>query len=328
MNFELTSHLTGNKLVLWRNLIEEAGLVADACAPRTVLAFDGDALVATGGRDGNLLKLIAVASDRQGEDLTASILTELRRDAFADGHSHLFLYTKPKNRHLFESLFFYPIAQSENVLVMENRPSGLADFLGALPKVSQGETVGATVMNCNPFTLGHQYLIERAARACDKLFVFVLSEDKSEFSAADRLEMVKRGTAHLPNVTVLSTGPYLLSAATFPTYFLRDREKAKTASCEVDVEIFTRHFAPRLSITHRFVGTEPLSPLTAAYNAALKEKLPLAGIELCEIERVEKDGAPISACRVRELIRKRDAEALARLVPRSTLAYLREKNYL
>lgn len=327
MNVEMTSCLRGSTLAAWQNLITSAGLVADTCASRTVLIFDGEELVATGGRDGCVLKLIAVAQGHRGEDLMAAVLSALRRDAFSEGHSHLFLYTKPQNRYLFESLFFYPVVQNKDVLVMENKQGGLAAFLDALPAKPKA-TVGALVMNGNPFTLGHLYLIEQAAAECENVFVFILSEGKSEFSAADRLEMARRGTAHLSNVTVLQTGPYLISSATFPTYFLKDREKAKAAACEIDIEIFTKHLAPRLGITRRYVGTEPYSPLTAAYNAALGEKLPLAGIEVCEIERVCVGGTPVSASTVRELIGKQDVGALSALLPATTLAYLREKNYV
>ena len=328
MNFEITSHLCGNRLAQWRNLIGASALVADRCAERTLLVFDDDKLIATGGRDGCILKLIAVDKDHRGEDLTASVLTELRRDAFAEGYSHLFLYTKPENRYMFESLFFYPVVESESVLVMENKQNGIAQFLDTLPEPPVHGEVGAIVMNCNPFTLGHRYLIERAAAECQRVFVFVLSEEKSEFSAADRLEMVKRGTADIPNVTVLSSGPYLISSATFPAYFLKDRDRARGAACEVDIEIFIRHLAPRLSITRRYVGTEPLSDLTAEYNAALKEKLPRAGIEVREIERLSEHDAPISASLVRELIKKRDVDALSHLVPLTTLEYLQQRKYI
>lgn len=328
MNFEIKSNLSANQFVMWRNLIESAGLVADECASRTVLVFDGEELVATGGRDGCVLKLIAVANNHKGEDLTASVLSELRRDAFADGHSHLFLYTKPKNRHIFESLFFYPVVETEDVLVMENKQRGIAAFLDTLPQPPQSTDVGAIVMNCNPFTFGHRSLIERAAAECAHVFVFILSEDKSEFSAADRLEMARLGTAHIPNVTVLPSGPYLISSATFPTYFLKDRDKAKQALCDVDIEIFVKYLAPRLNITRRYVGTEPLSQLTADYNAALGKKLPCAGIELHEIKRVSTKGVPISASFARELIKNGDTNTLSHFVPSSTLNYLREKNHL
>lgn len=328
MNVKITSRLSKKTFSKWRDLIISAGLNADECSPKTVLVFEGDTLVATGGRDGCVLKHFAVDENHRGEDLTALVLTELRRDAFKDGYTHLFLYTKPENRYTFESLFFYPIVQSQNVLVMENKQGGLNDFLSTLPNPIKLRKNGAIVMNANPFTLGHQYLIERAAAECDNLYVFVLSEDKSEFFSNDRIEMVKIGTAHIPNVTVLSTGPYILSSATFPTYFIKDRDKAKTVACEVDIEIFIKHLAPRLNLTCRYVGTEPFSTLTATYNAMLKDRLSSANIEFHEIERLENNGTPISASRVRELIKIGDIDSLESLVPNTTLNYLREKNYL
>ena len=198
-------------------MLARAELEADEAVESTVLVWDDGQLIATGSRQGNLLKCIAVDESRQGEGLTATVLTQLRQDAFRAGHKHLFLYTKPKNLLQFSSLFFYPVAQTEQVLLMENQPGGIQTFLDSFPACEPAGKVGAAVMNCNPFTLGHRYLIETAARECDRLYVFVLSEDKSRFSAADRLTLVKEGTKDLKNVTVLPTGPYLISSATFPT---------------------------------------------------------------------------------------------------------------
>ncbi len=327
MNIEFTRRMSAKQLTLWRELIEASGLVADSPAENTALVYDGDELVATGGRDGCVLKLIAVADSHRGEDLTAAVLTELRRDAFSAGYSHLFLYTKPENRYTFESLMLYPVIESSGVLVMENKRDGLASYLASLPERAEGK-VGALVMNCDPFTLGHRALVERAASECDRVFLFVLSEDGGRFSPEARLEMVRRGTADLAGVTVIPTGPYLISRATFPTYFIKDRDRADTAACEVDIEIFTRHLAPRLGITRRYVGTEPLSPLTAKYNAVLEAALPKAGIMLTIVDRKEQNGTPISASRVRELIEKRDTGALSTLVPDTTLDYLTEHGYI
>lgn len=321
MDTELVSGLKGRKKEAWKEFLARMGLEADEQVERTVLVWDGEALIATGSRQGNLLKCIAVDSARQGEGLTATVLTSLRQDAFDAGHSHLFLYTKPQNKWMFQSLFFYPVAQTSDVLLMENRKNGISDFLSTLP-TAPGGTVGAAVMNCNPFTRGHRYLVETAAKECDRLYVFVLSEDRSEFSAHDRMEMVKRGTADLPNVTVLPTGPYLISSATFPTYFLKEREKATEVQCRLDMAVFTGHFAPRLGITRRYVGTEPLSPMTARYNEALKQYLPASGIELREIPRLEVGAEPVTASRVRALLQEGNAAALSHLLPQTTLDYL------
>ncbi|MBE6644373.1 MAG: [citrate (pro-3S)-lyase] ligase [Ruminococcaceae bacterium] len=328
MNFEIKTNLNEKELEAWRDLIESAGLTADKPAERTLLVYDEGRLIATGGRDGCVLKFIAVDKNRRGEDITATLLTELRRDAFDLGYSHLFLYTKPENRYTFENLFFYEVAQTDNVLFMENVRGGIQDFLDSLPNFSQPGEIGAIIMNCNPFTNGHKALIKRAAEECERVFVFVLSEDKSEFSAEDRIEMVKLGTQDMPNVTVLPGSHYIISSATFPTYFLKNRDTASTAACEVDVEIFCRRLAPRLSITRRYVGTEPTSPLTAMYNAELKKVLPKCGISVCEIERVCHDGKPISASDVREKIKKGDTEGLSNLIPKTTLDYLLKKDYV
>lgn len=328
MDIELLSGLQGKKQNIWLDFLAKASLTAEEMPEKTVLVWDDDALIATGSRQGNLLKYIAVDEIRQGEGLTATILTALRQDAFEAGFDHLFLYTKPKNKYMFSSLFFYPVAQTDTVLLMEDRKNGIQSFLDTLPSETDSGKVGAAVMNCNPFTLGHRYLIETAAKACDKLYVFVLSEDKSQFSAADRLALVKAGTADIPNVTVLPTGPYLISSATFPTYFLKDREKAQTVQCLLDIEIFTKYFVPKFGITHRFVGTEPLSPMTDMYNDALKTYLPCKGVEVCEIPRLQTGDTPISASFVRSLLGKGQPELLRSLVPETTFHYLEEHNLI
>ena len=327
MDIELVSGLKGAKLNTWQAFLAQAGLQADEAVSRTVLVWDEGQLIATGSRQDHILKCIAVSDDRQGEGLTATVLTALRQDAFADGHRHLFLYTKPKNKWMFSSLFFYPIAQTDSVLLMEDRKNGISDFLASLPAAA-GETVGAAVMNCNPFTLGHRYLIETAAKSCDRLYVFVLSEDKGPIRAKDRLEMVRLGTADIANVTVLPTGPYLISSATFPTYFLPQRDKATEVQCLLDIEVFANHFAPHFHITRRFVGTEPLSDMTRRYNEALKEHLPPMGIAVTEIPRLEAEDAPISATAVRRAMEQSDHEALKKLVPQTTYDYLRKEAYL
>ena len=324
MEIELTSALQGQRRQQWLELLHRCGLTPDESSQTTVLIWDGAALAAAASRQGNLLKCIAVDDRYQGEGLTATLLTHLRQDAFREGHRHLFLYTKPKNSLQFSSLFFYPVAKTKDVLLMENQSGGIAKFVSSLPKADTTGTIGAAVMNCNPFTRGHRYLIETAARECGHVYLFVLSEDKSEFSAADRLEMVRRGTADLKNVTVLPTGPYLISSATFPTYFLKERDKAEDIHCQLDVEIFLNHFVPRFGIRRRYVGTEPLSPMTGRYNEILKDLLPDRGVEVREIPRLEEKAAPISASAVRAALAAGNREALTALLPDSTLSYMEE----
>lgn len=307
----------------WAALLAKTGLTPELPPESTVLLWDGDTLAATGSRSGSLIQYLAVDPAYQGEDLTASVLTALRRDAFDAGCRHLFLYTKPMNRYKLQELFFYPVAQTKDALLMEDRKGGLTQFIAALPRYEGSGPVGALVMNCDPFTRGHLHVIEQAAKACGHVYVFVLSEDRSHFPAADRLALVQAGTAHLPNVQVLPSGPYMISAATFPTYFLPNRDKAADISCALDVEIFGRHIAPALGISRRYVGTEPLSPLTNSYNRALAALLPACSVEVVEVPRLEEGGQPISASRVRALLAAGELNAIAPLVPPTTFDYLK-----
>ena len=296
----------------------------DPAIPFTVNLLDDDNIVATGSLEGNICKCIAVDPAYQGEGLTATIITQLRQEAFRQGLRHLFLYTKPKNRFLFEGLSFYRVAETADTLLMENVKGGVQQFVSGLKRPENPGTVGAIVANCNPFTLGHRYLVEQAASQVDTLHLFVLSEDKSFFPAADRMMLVQQGVADLNNVIVHPTGDYLISAATFPTYFIKDKDRIPEIRCQLDLEVFANHFAPALGITRRFVGTEPLSPVTDAYNRQMMDFLPKKGIEVTLIQRKELGGAPISVSRVRALLEEQDWAQLETLVPPTTLSYLKE----
>lgn len=328
MELEKLSVLQGRKRQAWERFLRRAGLEPDENVQRTVLVWDDGELIATGSRQGNLLKCIAVDDSRQGEGITATLITALRQDAFDAGYQHLFLYTKPRNEFMFSSLFFYPIAKSDQVLLMENRRDGIRSFVEQLPGATADGKIGAVVMHCNPFTLGHRYLVESAAKECDHLYVFVLSESGAMFSPEDRMAMVQAGTADLTNVTVLPTGPYLISSATFPTYFLKDKDHLPQIQCRLDIAVFTRYFVPRLGITHRFVGTEPYSKSTAMYNLELQNLLPGAGVAVRELPRLERFGDAVSASRVRRLLQEGRTEEAAALLPETTVRRLKEKGFM
>ena len=313
--------LTGRKRQQWEQFLRMSALKPDTDIDQTVTIWDEGEIIATGSRKGNLLKCIAVDPARQGEGLTAAVLTTLKQEAFREGYSQLFLYTKPRNRILFAPLFFYPVAQTDQVLLMESTRNGIQNFLDRLEAGKTEGKTGCIVMNADPFTLGHQYLAETAAKQCDRLYIFVLSEDKGFFSAAERLELVKAGTAHLKNVTVYPTGPYLISSATFPKYFLKDRETATREHYLLDLAVFTQWFVPHFDINCRFAGTEPNCGVTAGYNRTMGELLPKANVEFVEIQRKMDDARDrvVSASTVREEVRSQNWEALRSLVPETTL---------
>ena len=76
------------------------------------------------------------------------------------------------------------------------------------------------------------------------------------------------------------------------------------------------------------MGTEPLSPMTNAYNEALKACLPPRGIELIEVPRMEKSEAPVSASAVRSFLEEGNDEAVRALVPETTYHYLQAKGHV
>ncbi len=328
MYIECLSGLNQAKLNQWKDFLKSSGLKPDLSVSKTIIIWDNDTIVATGSRKDNIVKCVAVSEDMHGEGLSAKLMTAIRQDAFSEGINHLFLYTKPKNEEIFSSLFFYPVAQTDDVLLMESKKNGIGSFIASLPVQKVSGNIGSIVMNCNPFTLGHQYLIETAARDCEHLYIFAVSEDKSEFSFDDRFEMIMRGTAHLKNVTVLPTGPYLISSASFPDYFIKNPENLEEIHCLLDIEIFTKYYVPKFSITKRYVGTEPLSYTTNCYNLALRENLPKSGVKLIEIPRLNFENSPISASRVRDIIEKGNTDILKNLLPDTSLDYLKSKKFI
>lgn len=188
--------------------------------------------------------------------------------------------------------------------------------------------VGSIVMNCNPFTLGHKYLIEKAAEQVDHLYIFVVEEDKSVFPFKDRMNLVKEGIADLgEKITVLSSGKWIISLLTFPEYFNKDDLQGTAIDPSNDIKLFGKYICPTLGINKRFVGEEPFDLVTRQYNDTMRRELPQLNIDFQEIPRKSIEGEEvISATKVRKALKANDFETLKRYVPQSTLIYLQE-NY-
>ena len=313
----------GRMLEKLRQFLAQCGLDYDESIFFSAALMEEEQIIACGSLDGATVKCVAVSPAHQGEDLTARIMTALAERAAQDGNTHLMLYTKPQNRYLFQGLGFHPVIHTADCLLMENRRGGIDRFLASLSRPADDrKPVGCIVANCNPFTKGHRYLIETAATECAWVHVFVLSEDKSLFSAEMRMRMVKEGWADLANVLVHPSGPSMVSSATFPDYFLKDKLRADDIRCEMDVRLFGEKIAPALGITRRYAGTEPACAVTAAYNARMQQLLPSYGVDFCQIPRREADGAPISAAQVRSLLAQGQTQTLHTLLPESSIRIL------
>ena len=309
-------------------LLKKCGLKVPAGVDYTVGIYSSSEgkLIATGSLKGDMIQGLAVDPETQGEDLSAKVLTHLINIAIDSGRQALYLFTKPESAEKLSAVGFRIIAEAKPyAALLEWGTVGIEQYISTLRKLAEKDPgeAAAIVVNCNPFTLGHQYLIETAAAQSRKVYVIVVEEDQSVFPFKDRMELVQKGTAHLKNVEVIPGGRYVVSSLTFPSYFTRDSEFAAAHSA-MDVMLFLKYIVPALGITKRFVGTEPYSEVTEAYNQAMKAILIPAGVELEVIERkcLQNQEHAISASRVRRYIAEGRIDELKDHVPETTYEYL------
>ncbi len=304
-------------------LLEKEGIERDKNLDYSIGLFDEDYnLAATGSCFHNTLRCMAVDSNHQGEGLLNQVVSHLMDYQYQRGNVELFLYTKCDSAKFFQDLGFYEIARVEGkVVFMENRRNGFSNYLEELKKTARpGNRVAAVVMNANPFTLGHQYLLEKTAGENDVVHVFVVSEDVSLVPFSVRYDLVRKGSAHLPNLIYHPTGSYMISNATFPSYFLKDEEVVIESHAKLDIHVFQK-IAAALGIKRRYVGEEPFSQVTGIYNRIMREELSACGMECVVAPRKTEGDEPISASQVRKAIQEGRLEEIRHLVPESTYQY-------
>ena len=314
-----------NSMIL--KLLNQEGIKRDRNLDYTCVAYDSDYnIIGTGSCFGNTLRCLAVSHEHQGEGLTNKIVSHLIQYQFDRGNFHLFIYTKYTTYHLFKDLGFYEIVRiKDQIVFMENKKNGFNDYLKELSKSklndnANAKKIAAIVMNANPFTLGHLYLIEKASKENDILHLFIVSEDKSIVPFNVRKKLIMEGTAHLKNIIYHDSGPYIISSATFPSYFQKDEKDVIESHANLDLEIFVK-IAKALNINVRYVGEEPTSLVTGIYNKIMEKKLPENGIECFVVKRKEMDGNIISASEVRKKIKEGNIEGIKNMVPDSTYKF-------
>lgn len=221
----------------------------------------------------------------------------------------------------FSSAAEYESALSDSILSSE-----MKSYIDNLKKyVKKGaDNVGSIVMNCNPFTKGHRYLIEKALEECDYLYIFVVEEDLSEFSFAERFEMVKEGTKDLENVMVLPSGKFIISSLSFPEYFTKEQNATSSFDASKDLAFFSAKIAPALNIKKRFVGEEPLDVTTNEYNVQMKKILNQYGIDTIEVPRLTNNDQVINATQVRKWMKEGNYDAISEYVPDSTFEVIKK----
>lgn len=291
-----------------------------------------DEMIAGGGLKGSVIKCIAVADGHKGEAVANVIVSHLIAKANAEGCQCVKLYTKPDNRQLFESLSFRLIAESPNAILMETGVGGIEKYSEELRVKSEElkndesvvsnarKPIGVIVMNANPFTLGHRFLVEQSSELVERLYVVVVREDCSMFSYNERKAMVSQGVRDIGNVVVVDGSDYAVSAATFPTYFLKQLSDATDTQIILDLDLYRRRIAPALGATIRFFGSEPTDPLTRRYNELMHQQLGEEHVH--EIQRKQQEGSAISASRVRKAMMEGCLWDAIQLVPPTTIPYI------
>lgn len=309
---------------------------------------DGDEILAGGGLDGNVIKCVAVSESARSEGLMNILVSRLIVIAREEGRDSVKAFTKPENEGIFKSLGFGLLASAPKAILMENGRGGLPEYKKYLASLARPGRNGAIVMNANPFTKGHRYLVEQAASQVDNLYVIVVKEDRSRFPYVERKAMIEAGCAGLDNVIVCEGSDYAISAATFPTYFLKKLDDATDTQIALDLDLFVNHIAKPLGVTVRFAGSEPEDALTRRYNELMAEILPGTSvavvrqahqpdselvkgsalrqarrpIDFIEIPRLEQNGNPISATSLRRALDKGNLKEAMEYIPESSIPYL------
>lgn len=292
-----------------------------------------DELVGTGSYKNKTLKYVAVAPKFRDSTAFALIVTHLS-NVILQNHNTCFVFTKPNTAKLFESLGFSTIATAEPLFsVLEfglKSINNYQDYLKSVKKKSETNNISAIVVNCNPFTNGHKYLIEKASSESELVYLFVVEENLSVFPFETRWKLIEKGIEHLSNVVMLRAGEYIVSGSIFPNYFLKNEsfDLVSQKQAEIDVTIFAEYFVPILGITKRYIGTENYCKTTCAYNNAMFKILPKANVEVIEVTRkalgMDKNNEPnyISASKVRDAIKNDTLDEIIDFVPEVTKEYL------
>ncbi len=305
-----------------RQLVEANGFRFEERYDALFGIFESGELVATAARDHNVFKMICIRDDYQGGALLGELVTALLHSCAYSDIENFFVFTRPERRFSFEQLNFIPLVTSPKICLLEYG-NGFQKYLEQHRHLQRNGNNGAVIVNCNPFTSGHLYLIEESAAQVDHLYVFVVREDRSIFPFDVRLRLVSEGTRHLKNISVLNTSDYAVSNVTFPAYFLKEDDDTQVLQMELDLLLFAKQIAPFFQIRKRFIGTEPYCRTTRVYSETMHRVLAPLEVETVQLPRKKFADKAISAFRVREALKKEAFESLRDLVPPSTLDFLR-----
>lgn len=322
-----------------KKLLNENNLEYENDIEKSIIIRHRGKIIASGSYSENVIKSVVIDTDYQNQGLLNTLVTKLKKSINKNGYDKIFVYTTENSSSKFNNLGFNKIdGISPYPVLMEDAIEDINNFSKNLKykfekkinekfsfKNYKNKNIAALVVNCNPITKGHLYLIEKAAKENDVVVIFVVSEDKSLFSTNIRYKLIKEATKKIKNRILFTGEDYIISHATFPTYFLGkdEQDKKNRLYAELDAKIFGEYFAQPLNINKRYVGKEPYSPMTAAYNKALEKHLPKYGIKVIKVDRKKHKGKAISASTVRKYIKDGKWDLIKPIVPKVTYEFLK-----
>lgn len=292
---------------------------------KTFVIRDNDEIIATGSASGNILKYFFAKCTYSGQGAIGIIYNSLLEYIMEKGYSSYFIFTTPNNKSIFESLGLKEVYSTDKVMLLEGGFYNYNVWISGIKKLigSKNGKRGAIIVNCNPMTLGHKYLMTKALEEVDELLIFVVEEDLSIFPFKDRYNIIEKEFENERRVKVLKGGPYIISRGTFPTYFIKQKDRMLEIYTELDAKIFAEKIAKDLEIDIRFLGSEPTDVVTLAYNESLSDILESNEIDVKIIQRKEFDDKPISASYVRNLLKENRLNEAYKLLPQSTIDFLK-----
>ena len=211
---------------------------------------------------------------------------------------------------------------------------GLMEWEESIRKtVSVPDDSSALVFNANPFTYGHSYLAQIASSRSKNVLVFVIqgrpesgsrgNHENSgiELPPQDRLALTRACLSDLGNITVLPSGPYLISRTDFPSGFLSEYLGNAPAHAALDSMVFC-HVCKALGIKAAFAGDEPRDELSEIHLNSLRQECRKNGITLKVAERRRMGERSISSALVREALAGGRMDEVKALVPEPVYGYL------
>lgn len=285
------------------------------------LAYEDEKIIASAGYYKNTLKLFTADSNYSYLNLFDKLLSILIKDMQKLNYKNIFVFTKKAYEDMFKSFNFIKLASAEKSTLLvrtevevESQIKNMADF--------NNPPYSSIVMNANPFTNGHEYLVKKALENSDRLIVFLVENDESYFPFALRKKIALANLKKYKNVYLVDSGDFIISSSTFPSYFLKENLINKDHAI-IDSKIFRDYFVDSIGINARYLGEEPIDPSTKIYNETLKSILG-EKIKVEIIPRLENNRGLISASTVRLLYKNAKFDEMKDYLSDITIDILRE----